>query len=377
MNALLRATTILASAAIMLILQASCARSVSSEVDSNPLLSNAKPDPLTVCVATECPAPWATCSADGLCATDTRRDVQNCGACGVACVQPKSHHATAVCANGKCAFACDELSADCNHKDFDGCEVFTGDDPDNCGGCGNACKTGDGGADAREICWKGACGCPNGFTACGKECKNLESDSLNCGSCGKKCVPPPSNDPEWTCGPNIQPPDTTWGCATGKCKLTCKALFGDCNANLCSDGCEVDERTDPLNCGACGHKCDAGQGCVDGTCICPPGTTRCGNACVDLNVDPDHCGSCDNGCPGASDDTANGGPTCAGGRCGYLCYAGFADCNHRLNDGCEVNIGSDPLHCGSCSTQCDRGRSQPCVLGQCLTKPCTPGPGTQ
>jgi hypothetical protein len=116
---------------------------------------------------------------------------------------------------------------------------------------------------------------------------------------------------------------------------------------------------------------------VEGTCICPAGSTRCGNRCVDLDVDADNCGACDNGCQGASDDTANGGPTCTGGRCGYVCYPGFADCDGRINNGCETNIGTDPRHCGGCGTQCDGARAQPCVLGQCLTKPCEPGAATK
>lgn len=370
MNPLLRAAMVLPTIAVALTLQASCARSVASEIDSDPLLvsPNAKnPVPLTVCVATDCPPPWATCPGGGLCTTDTSRDIQHCGSCGTSCPkQPSSHHATSVCADGKCAIACDELSADCNHKASDGCEVFTGDDPNNCGGCGLACKAG-------ELCWKGACGCPSGFTQCGTECRNLESDNYSCGACDKKCVAPKSDDPEWKCGPDVQPPNTIWACGSGACKLACEPFYGNCDDNLCSNGCETDERRDPLNCGSCGHKCGANQDCVDGTCICPPGTTRCGKRCVDVNVDPNNCGECGNFCPGAGGETENGTPTCAGGKCGYLCYTGFADCDGRINNGCEVNIGSDPSHCGGCATKCDAARSQPCVLGQCLTKPCEPG----
>lgn len=174
----------------------------------------------------------------------------------------------------------------------------------------------------------------------------------------------------------MQPTSTGWGCETGTCKLTCTELFGNCDDDLCSNGCETDEHTDRLNCGACGHACEAGQDCVDGTCICPAGTTRCGKRCVDVTVDPDNCGACGNGCPGAGGDGENGTPTCKGGTCGYLCYAGFADCDGRINNGCEANIGNDPTHCGGCATKCDAARGQPCVLGQCLTKPCEAGPGT-
>lgn len=373
MTALLRAAALLATAVVTLTLQASCARSVTSDIPSDPAFFGANtknPAPLGVCVSTDCPAPWASCPGGLFCKTDTSRDVGNCGACGNECpTQPSSHHATSVCTGGKCAIACDELAADCNHQDSDGCEVLTGDDPLHCGGCGNVCKTGD-------ICWKGACGCPTGFTQCGNECKNTDHDNLACGSCDTKCVPPKSDSPEWLCGPNKQPPSTEWTCSGGGCHISCMHLFGDCNFDLCADGCEVDAHNDPLNCGGCGHKCDAGQDCMDGTCMCPPGTVRCDNRCVDVNVDPDNCGACGNGCLGAQDQSANGSPTCSKGRCGYVCYAGFANCNSRLDDGCEANVANDPLNCGGCGTKCDAAQSQPCVLGQCLSKPCGPAAGT-
>ena len=181
------------------------------------------------------------------------------------------------------------------------------------------------------------------------------------------------------CGDNVNPPNTDWGCAGGACKIGCEAHFGDCNGNLCTDGCETDHRTDRLNCGTCGHVCDAGTDCVDGSCLCPPGTTRCGKRCVDVNIDPRNCGECGNRCPGPgggeAGNSADGSPTCGGGVCGYTCFAGFADCDGKIFNGCEVNIANDPKHCGFCSTQCDGARGQPCVDGQCLTKKCEPGPG--
>ncbi len=366
MNGVSRSLALLATAGITLILQASCARSVSSDVDpaTPSFAGDAKPN--SVCIPTTCPSPWATCRDGGLCTTDTSRDVDNCGECGKACPRPsQAFHALSLCDDGKCVYACAALTADCNHDDADGCEVLTSDDPHNCGGCGVACAEG-------ELCWHGACGCPEGFTRCGTECRDLSSDQ-SCGSCDTRCAPPKSDDPEWKCGPDAQPANSTWACQSGACKLACARSFGDCDTNLCSNGCEVDKRTDRMNCGACGNVCSPQQDCVDGACLCPPGTTRCGKRCVDLNVDPNNCGECDNGCPGAGGESDNGSPLCNGGRCGYVCFPGFKDCNRRVSDGCEVNLGNDPLHCGSCETRCEVARSQPCVAGQCLTKPCEPG----
>jgi hypothetical protein len=371
----LRAAVLLSMAAATLMLQASCARSDSADFDLNPPLISPNainPAPLSVCIESACPAPWATCPGGELCATDTSSDIDHCGSCAP-CPRPKRMlHAEAVCTGGKCAYACDALFADCNGKHTDGCEVYTGDDPLNCGGCGNVCAVG-------ELCWRGACGCPAGFTQCGDECVDIQADNANCGSCGTKCVAPPNDSPEWKCGAGIQAPNTTWACTTGACTMQCKQSFGDCNDAFCADGCETDFTSDRLNCGACGHACGAGQDCVDGSCICPPGTTRCGNRCVDVKVDARNCGACGNRCPGPGGGTPkkaeNGSPTCFSGVCGYTCFPGFADCDKRIFNGCEVNIEQDPLHCGNCTTQCDAARGQPCIGGACLTKPCEPGPG--
>ena len=355
---------VLAAAGILL-LEAACARSVNDGVGEDPQLApNSGPvTPLSVCIATDCPAPWASCGA-GLCTTDTSRDVANCGGCDNACPQPeRSLHASPICSGSACTFACDPFFADCNHLPADGCEVSTTDDPKNCGGCGIACAAG-------AICWRGACGCPNGFATCGTECKNLAADDSACGACDTECKPPPAADPRWVCGPGVQPGQTTWACSGTGCQLTCKPDHANCNADLCLDGCEIDTRSDAKNCGTCGNACSANQECVHGTCICPEGTTRCGDRCVDVAVDLDNCGACGNACPGANDATSNGTPTCSGGHCGYTCYPGFADCNGRNTDGCEVDVGKDPKNCGGCGTQCDQDRKQPCIGGTCLTKPC-------
>jgi hypothetical protein len=46
--------------------------------------------------------------------------------------------------------------------------------------------------------------------------------------------------------------------------MTCNTGWQDCN-NAKNDGCEIDLKTDPLNCGACWHSC-WGAACVDGKC---------------------------------------------------------------------------------------------------------------
>lgn len=373
MNArpLLRAALASSVAVLATALQASCARSITDDATDPPLFSADAGDasPLNACVSTECPAPWATCPGErGPCTTDTSRDVRHCGACANPCPRPPyAHHATSLCAGGTCEIACKELYADCNHALADGCETSTASDPKNCGACGVTCNEGD-------LCWRGACGCPSGYTPCGDECKKLDSDVDNCGACGKLCrAPADKDDPAWTCGPGVTPANTMWTCASSACTQQCKPGFGNCNQAMCSDGCEIDLRSDPLNCGACGHACEAGQTCNQGTCLCPSGTTRCDDECIDVQVDPRNCGGCGNRCPGPSGATAGGGPSCVSGSCSYVCSPGFADCDGAAYNGCEAELSRDQLHCGSCTTKCNVGAGQPCVSGKCLTKDCEAG----
>lgn len=356
-----------------------CARSVSSDpgVDSNGLFGPDAGDAglLNKCVATECPPPFVTCPGAGLCTTNLTTDVSHCGSCANACAK-RPPNAGSICSGGACKVFCDPLFADCNGQVADGCEVATDADPRNCGACGNVCKAGD-------ICWRGACGCPKGFTVCGTECKKLDSDSDNCGACDNACKAPLElADPAWICGPGASPANTTWVCETSACALDCKPGYGNCNKNLCLDGCEIDLATDPGNCGSCGHTCDAGQTCAGGTCLCPPGQTNCGDICVDLTNDVTNCGRCGNYCPGPTGGSSSpfraptpkgGSPLCKEGSCSYVCFPGFADCDGALSNGCEININTDPHHCGGCDSKCNLPAGQPCVLGQCLTKECEAG----
>jgi hypothetical protein len=352
------------------LLQASCAQGVVDESGGPVLFSTDAVEPRTLCVERQCPAPFASCGgAGGPCSVNLSNDVNHCGSCETPCPETTwKTHGTYVCNGGQCRLACLPLHADCNHSADDGCEIETDSDPKNCGACGTACKPG-------VLCWKGACGCPKGFTQCGDDCKKLDSDDLNCSACGIVCKAPASDaDPRWICGPGVTPPDTKWTCASSACKLLCKPGRGDCNNQFCGDGCETDLLFDPQNCGACGHKCDPGQWCAEGTCMCPAGTTACGDQCVDLKRDPTNCGSCGNWCPGLAamrpGEASTGSPSCENGVCAYVCFPGYANCDGRLENGCEVDLRSDQKHCGDCATSCDVAAGQPCVSGKCLTKPC-------
>jgi hypothetical protein len=61
---------------------------------------------------------------------------------------------------------------------------------------------------------------------------------------------------------------------------------------MCGGGC-ADLKTDPNDCGKCGKACPMNAMCVQGSCQCPAGRTRCGNACVDVKSDVVKFAPCD------------------------------------------------------------------------------------
>jgi hypothetical protein len=225
------------------------------------------------CINSMCGCPSGKTDCDGTC-VDVKFDSSNCGACGNACpFKPpgactvKPPHTTYGCGDGHCGtLTCQGTFRDCD-KDLglgcasDGCEADTAADKNNCGGCGvkcgpdEQCRNDGSGPQCVAACET------SGLTQCLFGCKDLQSDASNCGSCGNFCPLPRDNQQA--------------GCADGLCRLECLAGFADCNGDP-SDGCEIDVRSHPANCGVCGNKCDfgAGQPCIEGTCLmveCAPG----------------------------------------------------------------------------------------------------------
>lgn len=124
----------------------------------------------------------------------------------------------------------------------------------------------------------------------------------------------------------------------------------DPGTTSCGDRC-VDTSADPDHCGGCGESCGADEYCDGGSCACRPSLTAVGADCVDLDTDPDHCGSPDNGCDGAT-------PVCEDGACVAACSGDLSEC-----DGACVDVDVDPAHCGSCGDRCDA--DQLCIEGGC------------
>lgn len=347
------------------------------------------PEPL-MCMATECPAPYATCdSADPTapapfrCQHNLLTDNDNCGACGNKCLREDYDHfgVVGVCFQGHCEPECVPGTRDCNGLPDDGCETVVNFDRENCGACGIVCPEG-------VNCVivgleQSRCGCPKGLTDCGDGyCNDLSADNNNCGACNNRCVPP-STPP---------PPNAMYACVKGECnRLVCQKDWADCNGDLDepdTDGCEVKVAADignglldPARCGFCDVSCAPGVDCMrvvrggneDIVCGCRPNEVRCQisdklNECVDLSSSPSHCGVCNNACPFATG--ANQVAMCVNGLCDTECAPGWADCNGNPVDGCETNIMVDGANCGACGNQCNSALGQPCVEGRCLMTQC-------
>jgi len=239
--------------------------------------------------------------------------------------------------------------------------VNTNNTVEHCGACDNPCNPtgGKGKCDAGvckvDTCDQGLADC-NGNATDGCEVA-LGTDALHCGACGSAC-PEPSN--------------AFASCTNGNCGMgACKPGFENCNSNP-SDGCEANLLTSVSNCGGCNVVCDllnanevCNGSCAVGTCVA--GFADCDkkaeNGCeVNTQNDPANCNTCGNSC-----DFPNGAGACQSGVCQLTsCATPYKDCNLQASDGCEKNTNTDPAHCGACGAACNSTNGTPsCNNGSC------------
>jgi hypothetical protein len=168
-------------------------------------------------------------------------------------------------------------------------------------------------------------------------------------------------DPRFGCGPSTCAPCTLAnaavdGCdATGHCRLgACLTGFENCNGKA-EDGCEANLASDPDHCGTCATKCGNGKpnataSCTEGKCTvtsCAPGFANCNtktdDGCeVSTLTDVAHCGTCDHACPAMSSTTF----ACTNGSCTIeSCSLGYIDCDKVDTTGCECGFPNAQVHC--------------------------------
>lgn len=115
--------------------------------------------PVAVGGLCNCPGPIMACN--GQC-TDTTSDRQNCGGCDNACISGDT------CMGSRCQ--CLTPGTLCPAPGPTQVCADTTRDPNNCGACGRVCSWG-------KICVDSACVCPSGQTICGGRCVDLQTDN--------------------------------------------------------------------------------------------------------------------------------------------------------------------------------------------------------
>jgi hypothetical protein len=279
-------------------------------------------------------------------------------------------------------------------------------DTNNCGACGRKCGSEGGGPDDRPMqptpleCVGGECRCVGNLATCGVyQCSDTRRDRNHCGRCDNACVV--GQDciegvcQAIQCGPGL----TLCGndCVDlkndethcGNCTTTCSrgdesgGLFtcvnGSCECPTGQTKCDrngslycADTTTSLSDCGACGRQCTTGQECRSGACqaiVCGAGQTLCGSECVNLLTDTGHCGGCNRVCIDKAED-GGGAARCSAGSCG--CAPGFTDCEplQPLELDCR-NLATDRQSCGVCGRRC--AFDETCNAGTCQRISCSAG----
>ena len=311
---------------------------------------------------------WTACSNEGDCSPGATR---TCGAggmqtCTALCKWP------AACPGQMCdgsatlpCGSCGTQTRTCNTNTGTWSQPSACQNPGVCkpGGTPRACGT-SAHQPCASTCQWGACACDVGLTMCGMDnaggliCKDLSSDSGNCGKCGVTC----GNGQtcvggQCQCGPNQLL--CNGSCVSSSNNADCGRCGNACTGNstcrqtangaacscpdgqvLCNGLCTTVVGSDPTNCGGCGRQCGNGQSCVMGECMLVCGGTtpnKCGStSCTNVKTDKANCGSCGNVC--------GAGQTCTDGVC---CATGSKVCT-----GTCTNISSDPSNCGDCNNVC-------------------------
>src|SRR5215471_5300850 len=117
-----------------------------------------------------------------------------------------------VCQDRQCVSTCKPGFTECNGT----CRNL-GTDSANCGACGNACRSGT--SCQASAGGGGVCACTPPAISCGGVCINPTNDPSNCGGCGKACSAPNTACRNSQCVPPEVPPSSGGAGSTGPLNL--------------------------------------------------------------------------------------------------------------------------------------------------------------
>lgn len=249
---------------------------------------------------------------------NTSNDPENCGIVGYKCSEhtvpdnPNGTPTSFLCIGGECVIdLCIPGRADCNYKYKDGCETYTGSDPENCGFCGHKCEF----LNAIADCQFSSCSlvkCNKPYANCDMNISNgcetdTSKDINNCGMCNKVC----------------SFPNAIFECVNSECKfINCKSGYIDLNGDI-RDGCEYQCTISNNGVEICDGKDNDCNGFIDEVCSCTNGSKmpcgfnmgrckegyyECINGVWDTNckgsIGPiaEECNNIDDDCNGETDD---------------------------------------------------------------------------
>ena len=260
------------------------------------------------------------------------------------CVNVGAYYTTEMDGGGGAAFgAAGTGGMDSGTEVGDGCPAYqtecagkcldTNSDSVNCGGCGRVCPAG-------TVCdGSGRCAvtCAKGRVVCNGVCVDPAVDRNHCGASG---------DCEGANAGNVCEAGEVCG-GSGVCELSCQAGLVNC------DGVCIDPYTSRETCGASGDcrgekagtVCAAGEICSAGACApsCRAGLVNCDGTCIDPKNDRNYCGASDDCTGDNTGAVCADGEVCNGaGTCELQCQQGLLDCN-----GVCVNPLTDRAYCGA------------------------------
>ncbi|GAA6002236.1 hypothetical protein JCM10207_003140 [Rhodosporidiobolus poonsookiae] len=233
---------------------------------------------------------------------NTDSDTNNCGSIGNVCPSTYANGGAGTCVAGKCFATCNSGFA------WDSTSLFCRDvssDTNNCGAIGTVCSA----VNGLAKCSSGKCAyqsCSSGYKLVNGACQaiDLMTDSNNCGVIGKVC-------------PSTYANGGASSCVAGQCQSTCNSGYAfDTTYNFCRDVRSDTSNCGRIG-NVCSLLGASSQACSSGSCIataCQSGYTLRSGSCsvLDLMSDVNNCGAIGVACK-FSPTGASG--TCQQGKC--------------------------------------------------------------